>query len=690
MQQAVYGFLLLGLVAVASASQVTPVQKVVEMMEKMVAKGEKEMEAEKEQFKVFDAFCQNNTIEKKRRIEEAIERSEEVSADIDKAKSDVDQLSGEIAVHVANSASAQDEKANATKVREEQLDDFNVALKDYDDSIAAIIKALKGLKELKETSHTSPQATSLLQLSDMAKTAKLTPKQASEFLDSFLRGASQDVMKSSDAKQPSLLQQADPFMESQSAGYEFASGGVLDLLEKLEDQFKQEKQQLKMDELQKKGVYGKLCITLDAEMNNANGMKDKLSLEKNSILEQLAKDEAELKDITGSKEEDIKYKKDLELQWKAKTSEFNSRQKLRSEELKAVRKAIEIISSEDVTGSANKHLPSFYQRQSVLAVLRSKTKMPTMKKIAEFLQQKAESLHSQQLKAVAMSVDRGDPLSTVRNLITSTIENMKQKLAAETTKRAWCEEEMKTNKETRSEKTDLVEKFTAEVETLEASIKKLKADVADLNADITDTKSAMSQATAIRQNEKKENTVTISDAIAAQKAVAQALTVLNDFYAKAAKATVLIQQPNGGGAPPPAAFGEGAYQGMGAESGGVVSMVEVIQSDFARLEAETTAAEESAVKEYKQFMADSEADIAGKGADVQHKTDRTQSETQKLNEKKADLGDAQKELDAAVAFSEELTPQCADAQASYEERKIQRETEIESLQTALDALNGLR
>ena len=34
-----------------------------------------------------------------------------------------------------------------------------------------------------------------------------------------------------------------------------------------------------------------------------------------------------------------------------------------------------------------------------------------------------------------------------------------------------------------------------------------------------------------------------------------------------------------------------AYTGMGGESGGVVGMLEVIESDFARLESDTKAAE---------------------------------------------------------------------------------------------------
>merc|ERR1719159_837115 len=59
---------------------------------------------------------------------------------------------------------------------------------------------------------------------------------------------------------------------------------------------------------------------------------------------------------------------------------------------------------------------------------------------------------------------------------------------------------------------------------------------------------------------------------------------------------------------------------MQSENGGVIGMLEVIQSDFARLEAETTAAEETAQKEYDEFMTDAEVDKAQKTKDIEHKT----------------------------------------------------------------------
>ena len=56
---------------------------------------------------------------------------------------------------------------------------------------------------------------------------------------------------------------------------------------------------------------------------------------------------------------------------------------------------------------------------------------------------------------------------------------------------------------------------------------------------------------------------------------------------KAAEAASSVQEPE--------VFDE-PYKGMGSENGGVVGMFEVIQSDFDRLESETSAVEAEAQK----------------------------------------------------------------------------------------------
>ena len=55
----------------AFASEVTPVQKVIQLMEGMLEKGKKEKHEEQVQFAAYKQFCDDTTVEKKRAIEEA-------------------------------------------------------------------------------------------------------------------------------------------------------------------------------------------------------------------------------------------------------------------------------------------------------------------------------------------------------------------------------------------------------------------------------------------------------------------------------------------------------------------------------------------------------------------------------------------------------------------------------------------
>merc|ERR1719231_1956669 len=120
----------------------------------------------------------------------------------------------------------------------------------------------------------------------------------------------------------------------------------------------------------------------------------------------------------------------------------------------------------------------------------------------------------------------------------------------------------------------------------------------------------------LRKQEKAKNIETIADSKEAQTAVKEALKVLKEFYEEAAKATSLSQQKKRQD-PPPEIFDE-PYKGAQAENSGVVGMLEVILSDFERLESETTMSETQAEKEYDGFMGDSAVDKAAKTKEIDH------------------------------------------------------------------------
>merc|ERR550537_155356 len=243
----------------------------------------------------------------------------------------------------------------------------------------------------------------------------------------------------------------------------------------------------------------------------------------------------------------------------------------------------------------------------------------------------------------------------IKDLITRLMEEANE----EAEHKGWCDTELGTNEQTRKEKTAAVETLHAEIDELGASIAKLTQEITDLTAEIAELDKAVAEATAIREKEHATNTETIGDAQEAQTAVAQAVSVLKEFYEKAGEATALLQQPE---------IFDGAYTGMQSESGGVVGMLEVIQSDFARLETETKASEAEAQRQFDKFTSESAVNRAAATKDVEHKTTKKTNQESALTSKKADLEGTQKELDAALAYYDKLKPSCVDAGVSYDDR----------------------
>merc|ERR1719356_773956 len=197
----------------------------------------------------------------------------------------------------------------------------------------------------------------------------------------------------------------------------------------------------------------------------------------------------------------------------------------------------------------------------------------------------------------------------------------------------------------------------------------------------------MAETTEDRAASKAKNDESIADAKAAQAAVQSAMSVLKEFYAKSAEATAFAQQPerestafvkDQATAKPaedaPETFDK-PYKGMLPEGGSIVDFLEVILTDFTRLEAETAASEAAELAEYKKYMSESETDKALEENEIKHKNERIKAQTSALHEAEEQLQINQEQLDAAVAYYEKLKPECVDSGITYEDRVKNREAE---------------
>merc|ERR1719440_2445917 len=117
---------LLAPISEGASSEVTPVQKVIQLLNGMLEKGKMEKHEEQVQFAAYKQFCDDTTAEKQRAIKEANEQIEMLQANIQKYEADAAALAKEIAGHDEDISVWQGDQKAATKVREIEMLQANI------------------------------------------------------------------------------------------------------------------------------------------------------------------------------------------------------------------------------------------------------------------------------------------------------------------------------------------------------------------------------------------------------------------------------------------------------------------------------------------------------------------------------------------------------------------------------------
>jgi len=636
-------------------------------MKDMLAKSQSEKEAEQTQYATYQEFCEQTIRKKGEDIQEQERKLNTLKADLQLVITEVKDLSRDIAQSETDIEAWKGDKKAATIVRDMEKMDYESTHTDYSESLDALKRAISVLKT---QAFDRPQLFfQLSELEGMGLATKQAQKVMNAFFDTY--GA------------PDELEVEAP----EAKGYGFQSSFVIDMLAKLNDKFRDELSVLELEEKKARYEYKLLMDSLSSQLEEAEQDNSEKAQLKSKKLQQKADAQGDIDDISKTKLVDEQYVSDLEATCAQKANEYGARQQLRMEEIKAIEQAIDIISSQAVSGSSKEYLHQMLQTsvtsftQLRLDRFNSKESSQSRDHVVTFLRIRAKQLGSQLLDLAAQRA-AADPMNKVVQMVKDLIVQLNEQANEEAQRKAFCDKELGVNKKTRSEKTRTVEMLHAEIEEKEALVAKLTSELSDLQNMLAELDESLSEAVKLRQKEKAKNTQTIEDAKAGQEAVIQALAVLKEFYAKAALSTAMMQQSP---AEAPEIFDK-AYKGQ--NSNGVIGMLEVIQVDFARLETDTETDESLAQKEHDKFMVDSKLDKTSKRKDAEFKAGEKQDNSAKLTKAKKDLKGTQKELDTAIEYYEKLKPTCIDGTGSYEENAARRKSEIESLQEALRILNG--
>jgi len=686
--------LLLGAVlALAGASQVTPVEKVITLLEGLKSEVEAEGSKEASSYDEFACFCKDTTMKKSKMITSGQDTIEELSADIGSKTAGKADKAEKLKMRQGKATALAAELA-ATKTRcEKEAAEYEAEAADMSKAISALKAAIKALDDSKPASflqlrHSIDHALALADSMDLIS----VPKQRA--LAAFVQ-------------QAAGVDPSDPT-------YKFHSQGIIDTIQKLLDEFTAKKADLDA-EFEKNSAACKSTISgLEGKIEKNKRAMEQLEKDIITLTEEIATAREDLVNAEAALTDDQLYMKDLTKLCEARAKDWDQRSQMRGGELEALEGALKILKDEvqPMDAAANKRAMlvqktpgqkmslsagpklqkalSFLQNakadSSFFAAVHKSESTAAMKqqKAINLLQHAGSRLNSETLSLVAMHV-ASDPFTKVKKLIQQLIERLLAEATAEATKKGFCDTELGKAEKDRDYRYEDIKSLSVNLASLEAKEDELETEIEQLKEDLKALEKALKEAEEIRTKEKAANLQTIKDASSGLKSVTEAIALLSAFYKQAAKASFVQASPVDEDTQGPGF--EGSYKGKQEASTGIIGMLEVIKSDFDRTVRHTTESEAKAHADFVEFDRESRADMSGK--ETKKKLDEEDLETTKTKIEKTitDLTTTQELLDSALKVIEDLKPTCIDTGMSYEDRVAKREEEIEALKKALCILD---
>merc|ERR1719326_534133 len=213
----------------------------------------------------------------------------------------------------------------------------------------------------------------------------------------------------------------------------------------------------------------------------------------------------------------------------------------------------------------------------------------------------------------------------------------------------------------------------------------LTEDITAANEMVAEIEAHMEESTDLRNEGKHENDLAIKDSEAAQKAVADAMAVLENFYKESGQIKKeeweFVQR--GVDLPEEPSTWDSGYTGVSdpkAQPGGILTILEETAKEFSQMEADTRSQEAMDQKAYEEDMKECTIEKARRTKESEMKTAEKKRLTDKIDQMTKSKKNTAGELEATEQYLKDLQPACVSGDSSYEERKEARATEIEALQ----------
>jgi len=698
--------LLVAVTPITSASAVTPITKVLQLLKDLGDKVDSQGRKEAIQYEKFSCFCKHQAIAKRAAIAKSVSKLEVLSADLSDLSASMLELSGNVqglntkVTRYQGYVDFEAEIQALTNVDGDRAKYFAKA-KDLSEAIASCEEGIAALKANKLAMKDADL--NLAQLKTAAFNAKLaqSPENLKEVL-SLVKTASRAAQATSGVAQQATI----GAVQQAPAAFAVQSNDIIATIEGILRTFKEEQREMDIEEAESRSSSQKKVLALTNEVSFA----EKERKEKEAVLDDKTGKKSRTDQIKDKEEkaksDDEKFLASLITNCGAKANEWDQRSTARAEEITALAEATTFLEKGALAQyNVNKKLTGLVKvsakKLSFLQIGKGAMNQAEIgEKVLALLDTAAANLKSPVLSALAFKVQlKIDHFSNVRALIKDLVTKLATEAQAEATTKSFCDTQVKTAAENRDNAVAKMEENNGKIARQTAVAEEQAAAAVDLANEIAEENKERIEGEKFRLEEKADNAVAVAEARAGAQAVSVALDTLKKFYApEAPPAVVLLQAEHAqpgvdrdgvsvADAAPEAFSGE--YKGAQAESKGILGILEVIHRDFER-SVETIEEEEGKAVAAAEVQAENLEDEA-----------ETQlEEKEEFQEGKADaeleIVNAQGGVNEAASLKagskaelEKLSSMCIDGEETYEERVAKREKEVAALREAVALLDQL-
>merc|ERR1719199_2085202 len=496
-------FFLLALVAASSAraSEVSPVEKVIQMLSELEAKVIGEGKDAQKAYDEYAEFCEDKSRQLgfeiktgKANVEELTATIEEETSAIAALETQIEDLSNDIKTDEADLAAA-------TKVRNKEAADFAVEE-----------------KELTEVLSMLERATAIL-TREMAKTggvAMMQLKTATSLTDALAVMVQASALSSADASRlTALVQTQNSDGDEQEPGapaaavYEGHADGIIGTLEGLTEKAEGQLDKARKTETTNLQNFQMLKQSLTDSIENANKDMDAAKKALAESQEKKANAEGDLAATQKDLDEDVKAKAQLHQDCMNAAEEFELATKSRGEELKALAVAKKVI--KESTGGADGAAEQTYGFNQLSFMQLSSSADLAKSEAVRFIRDLARKnkspalaqLASRMNSAIKLGAAAGnDTFAKVEGLIKDMIATLEAEAEADATQKAYCDKELGENNEKRDDLQAESDKLSTKIAQDKAASTKLKEEVATLQSELASMAKAKAEADMLRAEEK--------------------------------------------------------------------------------------------------------------------------------------------------------------------------------------------